>query len=317
MSPLAVTAATACASILGGTATALAVVARSQRRQRAHRRSRMLDAAGSPSRHAENRDDAPLLRYMEQLTRRLYIGSTTALSPGVRSGRAADSRPGAWYLRHRAMAGLSKSVSTAAFCEARLRLMLGGALAGILLGLMLSLGFAVVLGLAFGLVGARLPRSAVMTAIRKRSLAVQRHLSEMLEIVALGLRSGLAFDRSFALYGAYFDNVLARACTKAYRSWTLGLASREEALDELAASFDAPQLSRVMESMVRSLRFGSPLAGILDEAATQSRESCRALLEERVAKAPVKMMLPTGTLILPAMLLLILGPVLLELAGGF
>ena len=41
------------------------------------------------------------------------------------------------------------------------------------------------------------------------------------------------------------------------------------------------------------------------------------MLEERVAKAPVKMMLPTGTLILPAMLLLVMGPILLELAGGF
>ena len=35
------------------------------------------------------------------------------------------------------------------------------------------------------------------------------------------------------------------------------------------------------------------------------------------AKAPVKMMVPTGVLILPAMLMLVLGPVLLELAGGF
>lgn len=42
----------------------------------------------------------------------------------------------------------------------------------------------------------------------------------------------------------------------------------------------------------------------------------RAQVEERVAKAPVKMMVPTGTLILPAMLLLVLGPVLLELMEG-
>ena len=37
-----------------------------------------------------------------------------------------------------------------------------------------------------------------------------------------------------------------------------------------------------------------------------------------MARAPttVKMMVPTGTLILPAMLLLVLGPVLLELMEG-
>ncbi len=35
-----------------------------------------------------------------------------------------------------------------------------------------------------------------------------------------------------------------------------------------------------------------------------------------MAKAPVKMMLPIGVLILPAMLLLILGPVVLGLVQG-
>ena len=43
----------------------------------------------------------------------------------------------------------------------------------------------------------------------------------------------------------------------------------------------------------------------------------RARRQEQVAKAPVKMMVPTGTLILPAMLIMVLGPVLLEMAGGF
>jgi len=55
----------------------------------------------------------------------------------------------------------------------------------------------------------------------------------------------------------------------------------------------------------------------LDDAAVQSRAAWKAQLEEKVAKAPVKMMLPTGTLILPAMLLLVMGPILLELANGF
>ena len=64
-------------------------------------------------------------------------------------------------------------------------------------------------------------------------------------------------------------------------------------------------------------RFGSSLAESLESAAAEARAEHRARLEERVAKAPVKMMMPTGALILPAMLLLVLGPVLLELANGF
>ena len=139
----------------------------------------------------------------------------------------------------------------------------------------------------------------------------------MLEVVALGLRSGLTFDRSFGLYGSHFDNAFARSCAKAHRSWSIGLVTREEALRELAASYECRQLPHVIDGIVRSLRFGSPLTETLEDAASQSRAEFRTALEERVAKAPIKMMLPTGTLILPAMLLLVMGPILLELAGGF
>ena len=132
----------------------------------------------------------------------------------------------------------------------------------------------------------------------------------------VGLRSGLSFDRGFALYGSHFDSDLARACVGAQHAWSLGLTNREDALRDLAASYDSPLFARVVESMVRSLRFGSSLAEGLESAAAEARAVHRAQVEERVAKAPVKMMVPTGTLILPAMLLLVLGPVLLELMEG-
>lgn len=78
------------------------------------------------------------------------------------------------------------------------------------------------------------------------------------------------------------------------------MTNREDALRDLAASYDSPLFARVVESMVRSLRFGSSLAEGLESAAAEARAVHRAQVEERVAKAPVKMMVPTGTLILPA-----------------
>ena len=204
-----------------------------------------------------------------------------------------------------------------AFCEARTRMTMAGGVVGALLGAVFSVELAVLLALAGALLGRSLPMRAVKAAACRRAVDAERHLSEMLEVVALGLRSGLTFDRSFELYGSHFDSEFARSCRKAYRRWALGLMTREEALRDFAASYDCDQLSRIVDSIVRSLRFGSALSGILSEAAAQSRETYRTAMAERVAKAPVKMMLPTGTLILPAMLLLVLGPILLELASGF
>lgn len=197
-----------------------------------------------------------------------------------------------------------------------MRLACAGGLAGALVGSVLSTELAV-LGAVAGVAGgaAAMPR-AVKRAQRERADGLESDLSEMLEVVALGLRSGLSFDRGFALYGSHFDSDLARACVGAQHAWSLGLTNREDALRDLAASYDSPLFARVVESMVRSLRFGSSLAEGLESAAAEARAVHRAQVEERVAKAPVKMMVPTGTLILPAMLLLVLGPVLLELMEG-
>ena len=257
------------------------------------------------------------LGYAARLTRRLFIGTTEPITPSVRAKRAGTTRMGMRYKRSAQAAGCSKDVTVSAYCEAGTRLAIAGGLAGALLGVLFSVEFALLLGVVGAVLGHALPAIAVRRATRRRSVGAELHLSEMLEVVALGLRSGMTFDRSFALYGAHFDNDFARSCAKAYRCWALGLMSREEALHDLAASYDCDQLARVVDSIIRSLRFGSALAGILEEASAQSRATYRAALEERVAKAPVKMMLPTGTLILPAMLLMVMGPILLELARGF
>ena len=257
------------------------------------------------------------LEYAADLHKRLYAGQTVALTPSVRARRADKTHAGMRFLQDAPAAGVTARIGVAAFCEAQTRLTVIGALAGGLLGVVFSTEMGLVLAIAGGLLARSLPMRGLREAVAARRVDAERHLSEMLEVVALGLRSGLTFDRSFALYGAHFDSDFARSCALAQRRWALGLTTREEALRGLAASYDCDQLVRVVETIIRGLRFGSSLTGSLSEAAVQSRESYRTALAERVAKAPVKMMLPTGTLILPAMLLLVMGPILLELAGGF
>ena len=309
-------AASACAC--GSVAATCAALSRGMRVMRARRHAAALKAQGALDDEArESGRRGWTLRYAESLTRRLFVGTAAPVSPAVRARRAGKSRAGKRYLAKSVAAGCDKDISVSAFCEAQFRLSGALALAGALFGMLLSTELGILMGVAGAAAGRLLPGRAVASLRRKRGVCAERHLSEMLEVVALGLRSGLTFDRSFALYGSHFDNEFARECARAYRKWSIGLATREDSLRDLAASFDCAQLTRVVDLVVRGLRFGSSITDALEEAAAQSRATYRAALEERVAKAPVKMMLPTGTLILPAMLLLVMGPILLELAGGF
>ena len=241
--------------------------------------------------------------------------------------RAASSRFWAFsppLLRHRPLpedqllrAGLEGRIGAVGWNEAQVRLALLASAGGAVVGAVASPELAAVLGVAGLVAGWRALPGALRRRCSRRAEAMERDLSEMLDVVALGMRSGLSFDRSLQLYTEHFQTLLGASFKAAHRQWSCGLCGREEALRRVAASYDSALLARVAENIIRSLRFGSTLADSLEDAAREARSAYRARKQEQVAKAPVKMMVPTGVLILPAMLILVLGPVLLELAGGF
>ena len=164
-------------------------------------------------------------------------------------------------------------------------------------------------------------RPAAVSRIRGKrerervQLDVERHVPEMLDAIALGMRSGLSFESALRLYSFRFDDRLALACRRACQSWESGLVERDEALRGVAEEFDVPSLSRFVANALRALRYGSPMGRMLEVLSSEARSCYRAKMEERVAKAPVKMLAPTAGLILPAMLIMMMGPVVLELIG--
>ncbi|MCL1797828.1 MAG: type II secretion system F family protein [Eggerthellaceae bacterium] len=213
--------------------------------------------------------------------------------------------------------GLSQTISKAGFFDARGWLCLVGAGFGALVGAIFSKEMTVLLGCVMALVGWNAPLWALRQERDARKSDMENHLSEMLEVLALGLRSGLSFDAAFELYHVHFSHALGKSSLSAQQLWQMGLVTRQDALRRLAATYDSQIFSRVIENIIRSLRFGSSLAANLEASALESRTVNKALREEMIAKAPVKMLIPTAALILPAMLLLVLGPILLEMMQGF
>lgn len=213
--------------------------------------------------------------------------------------------------------GLSELLTPAGLRRARLELAAICAVAGFALGFFLSAALAFLLAVLGAFSGWRAPAWALGVLVDRRAEEVERHLPEMLDVVSLGLRSGLSFEGALGSYCRHFDTLLSRELGAAKSQWGSGLVSRDEALASVSASFDSPVLARVMGDIARSLRYGSALSGSLEAVAVEVRKDYRARKQEEIAKAPVKMMLPTGALILPAMLILVLGPVMLELMAGF
>ena len=232
--------------------------------------------------------------------------------PATQSSKRKDDR----IIKQMQQAGLGEVRPSSARAWRLRNACLGAVVCGTL-GLALSLGFAFLAACIGFLVGWASLGWALKTVIAQRTWALERHLSEAIEVMCLGLRAGLSFERSLELYCESFPSQLSAELSNAQQMWHTGLLTREASLRNLAASYHSVLFSRMVESIVRSMRFGSPLAETLEDLAHEARKMHRAHVEEMVMKAPVKMMLPVGLLILPSMLLLVMGPIMLELMTGF
>ena len=154
--------------------------------------------------------------------------------------------------------------------------------------------------------------------VKRRSLDKSKQLKEscradfpyFLDVLVLGLSAGLSFDASLDLYCEKFDTYLALELRKAQTSWQIGLVSRYEALNQVASRLEMEELSRFSSCVKESLEFGSPLATTLERQAVLIRDKQRIEIEEEIEKVSVRMLIPLGVLIVPAMLIAIMGPLL-------
>lgn len=275
---------------------------------RVQARNRALSSFGDES-SSLRRKTGMVLAIMERRTHEIE-------QEGRRAFRASGFLQSEWFAKHAPRAGLAGKVSDAAFVDTRFRLSVLGGAAGFCLGALLSGELAMLMGVGGVLMGWKMPAGTVKRQEREREANLESHLPEMLDVMALGMHSGLSFDAALGLYCTHFATPLSHELRVAQEKWMSGLESRADALKGLSATYASSVFARVTEAWVRSLRFGTSMVEGLEAESAQARSACKAQREERIAKAPVKMMVPTGVLILPAMLILVLGPVLLELMNG-
>lgn len=148
--------------------------------------------------------------------------------------------------------------------------------------------------------------------LARRRASCLSELPVMLDVVTLGL----SFDASLELYCSRAGGPLSRAFEEAMLSWRIGVVDRERALWELADELGVAALRRFAGVVGEALAFGSPLAEALERQAQVIRDEQRAQVEAEIERVPVKMLVPLGTLIVPAMFLAILGPLLGSVVSG-
>jgi tight adherence protein C len=91
------------------------------------------------------------------------------------------------------------------------------------------------------------------------------------------------------------------------------LPDRTKALQNLVKRTDLPKLRALVNSLIQSERFGTPLANSLRVLSAEFRNERMMKAEEKAAKLPAIMTVPMIVFILPSLFIVIIGPVILHI----
>lgn len=159
-------------------------------------------------------------------------------------------------------------------------------------------------------VGRMLPNLYLRRRIRRRSRLVERALPDSLDLLVVCVEGGLSLEGALAKVAERTRGPLADELRQALQEISLG-APRRDALRNLIERTAAPSLRILVNAILQAERMGTSVAVILRTQAEQLRVKRRQEAEEKARKAPIKMVPIIVTFILPALFIMVLGPMAL------
>jgi tight adherence protein C len=166
--------------------------------------------------------------------------------------------------------------------------------------------------------GFYLPVFWLTSKIRARQHDIQRALPDALDLLTISVEAGLGFDAAMAKVVEKADNELSRAFGRAAAEVRLGKI-RREALRDMANRAGVPDMTNFIAAVIQADQLGVSLSKVLRIQSEQMRVKRRQRAEELANQAPVKMVIPLVFLVFPSILIVLLGPAVLQFTtgGGF
>jgi tight adherence protein C len=196
------------------------------------------------------------------------------------------------------------------------KVLLTGSAVALCLALIPLAHAAALASLPVGLAAFRSPEFVMARLAKRRQARIAAQVPDLGELLLATTQAGLTPPVAFRRAAEVLERPLADEMDSALRQIDLGVPWRQT-LDEAVAHVDDPSFRRVVSTLSRAQRLGTSVTSTLRSVTDDLRSERRALAEERARRAPVKMLFPLVFLILPAFLLLTVGPVVLATIRSF
>ena len=150
--------------------------------------------------------------------------------------------------------------------------------------------------------------------IAERKLAIEQAFPNALDLIQIAVEAGLGFDQALMRVSSEIGSVapeLANEIISAENEIQAG-RDRERALMRMARRTGVDEVSSFVNVVLQSARFGTPMSEALSTYAEEMRTTRELKAQEKANKLPVQMSAVMAALMLPAILMLTLGPVVIR-----
>ena len=152
--------------------------------------------------------------------------------------------------------------------------------------------------------------------IKSRQQSIRHQLPDMMDVLSVSIDAGLSFDMALKRALDKFSGALQEEMTITAMEIQMG-KPRRVALTELGERNDINELKLLASAVVQSEQMGTPIKQVLKTQSAQLRADRKRAAQEKGMKASVKMLLPMVAFIFPVILIILMGPTVLNLMKTF
>ncbi|MBR2440825.1 MAG: type II secretion system F family protein [Lentisphaeria bacterium] len=183
---------------------------------------------------------------------------------------------------------------------------------GIVITIILLAGGNGGIGILLGVLLALWPTLWLKATVKKRHLEILKALPNLLDLLTLSVEAGKDFLSALRdILAKRKRDALTDEFSRALHEIQLG-KKRQVALREMAERVRQPELMSVVGSIVQADEMGVSIGQLLKIQSDQLRMKRFALAEKLANETPVKILFPVVVFIFPAVLVLLLAPIMMQ-----
>jgi tight adherence protein C len=151
---------------------------------------------------------------------------------------------------------------------------------------------------------------------QKRREEIQKALPDTLDQMTIAVEAGLGFEAAMAHVARNGRGALAEELIRTLQDIQVG-QPRREAYRALAERSPEPDLRRFLRAVIQAEQHGVSVARVLTTQAQEMRVKRRQRAEEKAMKIPVKVVFPLILTILPVLIIVVIGPGVINIIDAF